>query len=68
MDMKKNFLNTEQVFIYLGISLLYSLGIVFFVILMFGIDLCEVDLAKIVSLYSVLTAAFWTYFICKKLP
>ncbi|MCR4674080.1 MAG: hypothetical protein K5675_03640 [Lachnospiraceae bacterium] len=65
---KKNYLNKEQIFIYLGLSLLYAVGIIFFLILLFGIDLMNTNPAVWVSLYSVITAVIWTYFLCKKLP
>ena len=65
---EKRFLNKEQLFIYLGVSLLYALGIIFFLVLVFGVDLAQSDLSSWVSLYSVVTAAIWAYFICKKLP
>lgn len=65
---EKGFLNKEQLFIYLGISLLYALGIIFFLVLVFGVDLVQSDLSSWISLYSIVTAAIWAYFICKKLP
>lgn len=65
---EKRFLNKEQLFIYLGVSLLYALGILFFFILILGVDLNHTDLSSWISLYSVVTAAIWAYFICKKLP
>ncbi|MCR5397634.1 MAG: hypothetical protein K6E64_09245 [Lachnospiraceae bacterium] len=65
---KKNFLSKEQIFIYLGVALLYALGIVFFFILILGVDLYHTDLSAWISLYSVITAGVWSYFICKKLP
>lgn len=65
---KKNFLSKEQIFIYLGVALLYALGIVFFFILILGVDLYHTDLSAWISLYSVITACVWSYFICKKLP
>ncbi|GEM_PF-4554049 len=65
---KKNFLSKEQIFIYLGVALLYALGIVFFFILVLGVDLYHTDLSAWISLYSVITAGVWSYLICKKLP
>ena len=65
--MKKDFLTTQLVFIYLGISLLYALGIFFFAVLLFGIDLYQTDSGILVSFYSLITAVLWVYFICKKL-
>ena len=34
--MKKDILTKQLVFIYLGVSLLYALGVFFFVVLLFG--------------------------------
>ena len=65
--MKKDFLTTQLVFIYLGISLLYALGIFFFTVLLFGIDLYQTDSGILVSFYSLITAVLWVYFICKKI-
>ena len=65
--MKKDILTTQQVFIYLGVSLLYALGVFFFIVLLFGIDLCDSDSGMLISGYSIITATFWAYFICKKL-
>ncbi|MCR5545061.1 MAG: hypothetical protein K6F30_01090 [Lachnospiraceae bacterium] len=65
---KQNFLSREQIFIYLGLSLLYSIGILFFIILLLGVDLLHTDPAVWVSLYALITAGIWTYHLCKKLP
>ena len=65
--MKKDILTKQLVFIYLGVSLLYALGVFFFVVLLFGIDLCKFNSGMLISGYSFLTASFWVYFICKKL-
>ena len=67
MIMKKDFLTTQQVLIYLGVALLYALGVFFFGVVLFGIDVCNSNSGLMVSCYSLITAAFWTYFICKKL-
>ncbi len=65
--MKKNFLTKQQVFIYLVVSLLYALGVFFFGVVFFGIDLYASDSGLMISCYSVITAGFWSYFICKNI-
>lgn len=65
--MEKKLLTTQQVFIYLGMALLYALGVFFFGVLLFGIDVCAADSGTMVSCYSLITASIWTYFICKNL-
>jgi hypothetical protein len=65
--MKKNFLTRQQVFIYLALALFYALGVFFFGVLLFGIDLCDTDSGLMVSCYSLITASIWAYFICQRL-
>ena len=65
MNAKKNGLDKELIIILGVISLVVSLGIIFFGLFFLGVDVYTCDKGGLIGIYSLITGGLWGVLLCR---